>query len=95
MLGKFFGSEFGKGLVKGAATGFSKQFQDDIDRTKNNIDNLVVESYKGTVESKKEFDRFYKDNRKVVDQIVANLGGEEGANHPKAIDGAYSLINKG
>ena len=40
MLGKFFGSEFGKGLVKGAATGFSKQFQDDIDRTKNNIDNF-------------------------------------------------------
>jgi len=93
MLGKFFGSEFGKGLIAGAAEGFADQFQDDIDRTKDNVDRLVLESYKGGVESKKEFDKVYKENRKIVDQIVANLGGAEGADNPRAIDAAQGLIS--
>ena len=93
MLGKFFGSEFGKGLVAGAAEGFADQFQDDINRTKDNVDRLVIESYKGGVESKKEFDKVYKENRKIVDQIVANLGGAEGADNPRAIDAAQGLIS--
>ena len=93
MLGKFFGSEFGKGLVAGAAEGFADQFQDDINRTKDNVDRLVLESYKGGVESKKEFDKVYKENRKIVDQIVANLGGAEGADNPRAIDAAQGLIS--
>ena len=67
MLGKFFGSEFGKGFITGTAKGFEKGFADDIERTKDNVDRLVLESYKGGVESKKEFDRVYKDNRKIVD----------------------------
>ena len=93
MLGKFFGSEFGKGLVAGAAEGFAEGFEDDIDRTKDNVDRLVLESYKGGVESKKEFDRVYKDNRKIVDQIIANLGGAQGADNPRAIDAAQGLIS--
>ena len=93
MLGKLFSSEFGKGLIGGAAKGFEKGFADDIERTKNNVDNLVLESYKGAVESKKEFDRVYKDNRKIVDQIIANLGGEQGADNPDAIYAAQGLIN--
>ena len=44
------------------------------------MDNLVIESYKGAVEAKKEFDRVYKENRKIVDQIIANLGGERADN---------------
>lgn len=92
MLGKLFSSEFGKGLIAGTAKGFEKGFADDIERTKNNVDNLVLESYKGAVESKKEFDRVYKDNRKIVDQIIANLGGEQGADNPDAIYAAQGLI---
>ena len=45
-LGKALGldSEFGKGLIGGAATALDKGFQDDISRTKDNVDNLVLES---------------------------------------------------
>ena len=93
MLGKFFGSEFGKGLVAGAAKGFEKGFADDIERTKDNVDRLVLTSYEGGVEAKKEFDRVYKDNRKIVDQIIANLGGAQGADNPRAIDAAQGLIS--
>ena len=64
MLGKFFGSEFGKGLVAGAAEGFADQFQDDIDRTKDNVDRLVLESYKGGVAQKKKYDALFEDNKK-------------------------------
>ena len=93
MLGKFFGSEFGKGLVAGAAKGFEKGFADDIERTKDNVDRLVLTAYEGGVESKKEFDRVYKENRKIVDQIIANLGGAQGADNPRAIDAAQGLIS--
>ena len=93
MLGKFFGSEFGKGLVAGAAKGFEKGFADDIERTKDNVDRLILTAYEGGVESKKEFDRVYKDNRKIVDQIIANLGGAQGADNPRAIDAAQGLIS--
>ena len=93
MFGKIFGGEFGKGLTKGLAQGLEKSFADDIERTKNNVDNLVIESYKGQLEAKKEFDRVYKDNRKIVDQIIANLGGEQGADNPQAIIAAQGLIS--
>ncbi len=93
MFGKIFGGEFGKGLTKGLAQGLEKSFADDIERTKNNVDNLVIESYKGQLEAKKEFDRVYKENRKIVDQIIANLGGEQGADNPKAIVAAQGLIS--
>jgi len=93
MFGKIFGGEFGKGLVAGTARGLEKSFADDIERTKNNVDNLVIESYKGQLEAKKEFDRVYKDNRKIVDQIIANLGGEQGADNPQAIIAAQGLIS--
>ena len=92
MFGKLFGGEFGKGLVAGTASGLEKSFADDIERTKNNVDNLVIESYKGAVESKKEFDRVYKENRKIVDQIIANLGGDKGKDNPDAIVAAQGLI---
>jgi len=92
MLGKFFGSEFGKGLVAGAAKGFEKGFADDIERTKDNVDRLVLTAYEGGVESKKEFDKVYKENRKIVDKIIANLGGAQGADNPRAVDAAQGLI---
>ena len=92
MLGKFFGSEFGKGLVAGTAKGFEKGFADDIERTKDNVDRLVLTSYEGGVESKKEFDKVYKENRKIVDKIIANLGGAQGADNPRAVDAAQGLI---
>jgi len=92
LFSNLFGGEFAKGLVAGTAEGLEKGFADDIERTKNNVDNLVIESYKGAVESKKEFDRVYKENRKIVDQIIANLGGEQGADNPKAIVAAQGLI---
>ena len=92
LFSNLFGGEFGKGLVAGTAKGLEKGFADDIERTKNNVDNLVIESYKGAVESKKEFDRVYKENRKIVDQIIANLGGEQGADNPEAIVAAQGLI---
>ena len=45
LFSNLLGREFGKGLVTGTARGFEKGFaQDDIDRTKNNVDNLVLES---------------------------------------------------
>ena len=42
-LGKALGldSEFGKGLITGTASSLDREFQDDIKRTKDNIDNLV------------------------------------------------------
>ena len=93
LFSNLFGGEFGKGLVAGTAKGLEKGFADDIERTKNNVDNLVLESYKGAVESKKEFDRVYKENRKIVDQIIANLGGEQGADNKDAIYAAQGLIS--
>tara|TARA_R100000697_G_scaffold122498_1_gene152160 strand:+ start:139 stop:1551 length:1413 start_codon:yes stop_codon:yes gene_type:complete len=93
MLGKFFGSEFGKGLVAGAAEGFADQFQDDINRTKDNVDRLVLESYKGGVAQKKKYDALFEDNKKIVEQIAGNLGGDDGINHPMALEAAYGLIN--
>jgi len=92
LFSNLFGGEFAKGLVAGTAEGLEKGFADDIERTKNNVDNLVIESYKGAVESKKEFDRVYKENRKIVDQIIANLGGEQGADNKDAIYAAQGLI---
>ena len=92
LFSNLFGGEFAKGLVAGTAKGLEKGFADDIERTKNNVDNLVIESYKGAVESKKEFDRIYKENRKIVDQIIANLGGEQGADNKDAIYAAQGLI---
>ena len=93
LFSNLFGGEFAKGLVAGTAKGLEKSFADDIERTKNNVDNLVIESYKGQVEAKKEFDKTYKENRKIVDQIIANLGGEQGADNPDAIRAAQGLIS--
>ena len=91
-LGKALGldSEFGKGLIGGAATALDKGFQDDIRRTKDNIDNLTMESYKGGVEEKKRFDKELKENEKIIDRIAANLGGDQGVNHPQAYEATYS-----
>ena len=67
-LGKTLGlnSEFGKGLIGGLASSVDKGIQDDMKRTQDNVDNLVVETYKGAVENKKEFDKMYKDNKKLL-----------------------------
>ena len=61
-LGKSLGldTNFGKGLVGGVATSISTGIKEDRKRTQDNIDNLVVETYKGAVENKKEFDQMYK-----------------------------------
>jgi len=94
-LGKSLGlsSSFGEGLVAGFATSVDKGIQDDMKRTQDNVDNLVIETYKGAVESKKEFDKMYKENKKLVENIAANMGGEQGINHPQALQAAQTLIN--
>jgi len=94
MLGKFFGSEFGKGLITGTAKGFTKGFQDDIDRTKDNIDNLVKTSFSGALAQKKEFDADFKDNKKIVDEIIANLGGVDGNDAEDVLIAADGLVNQ-
>ena len=52
-LGKSLGlsSSFGQGLVGGFAKAVDVSIQDDMKRTQDNIDNLVIETYKGAVES--------------------------------------------
>ena len=94
-IGKALGlsGEFGKGLVGGLSSSLAEGFDDDMKRTKDNVDNLVIETYKGAVESKKEFDKMYKENKKVVENIAANMGGEQGINHPQALQAAQTLIN--
>jgi hypothetical protein len=94
-LGKSLGlsSSFGEGLVEGLATSVDKGIQDDMKRTQDNVDNLVLETYKGAVEGKKEFDKMYKENKKLVENIAANMGGEQGINHPQALQAAQTLIN--
>tara|TARA_B100000900_G_scaffold297537_1_gene256068 strand:- start:8902 stop:10395 length:1494 start_codon:yes stop_codon:yes gene_type:complete len=95
-LGKALGldSEFGKGLITGTASSLDREFQDDIKRTKDNIDNLVNISYQGAVEEKKRYDKQLKENKDIVDQIIANVGGDKGASHPRAVDAAQTLIKQ-
>ena len=94
-LGKSLGlsSSFGQGLATGLATSIDEGIKDDMKRTQDNIDDLVIETYKGAVESKKEFDKMYKENKKLVENIAANMGGEQGLNHPQALQAAQTLIN--
>jgi len=94
-LGKSLGlsSSFGKGLATGLATSIDEGIKDDMKRTQDNIDNLVIETYKGAVESKKEFDKMYKENKKLVENIASNLGGDQGVQHPQALQAAQTLIN--
>ena len=94
-LGKSLGldSEFGKGLVGGVANTLAEGIKDDRKRTQDNIDNLVTETYKGAVSSKKEFDKIYKENKKLVENIASNMGGEQGINHPLALQAAQTLID--
>ena len=94
-LGKSLGlsSSFGEGLVAGFATSVDKGIQEDMKRTQDNVDNLVIETYKGAVEGKKEFDKMYKENKKLVENIAANMGGDQGINHPQALQAAQTLIN--
>ena len=95
-LGKALGldSEFGKGLIRGTAEGFAEGFQDDIDRTKDNIDNLVQTSFKSGLSQKKEFDASFKDNKKIVDEIISNLGGIDGNNAEDVLLAADGLVNQ-
>ena len=95
-LGKALGldSEFGKGLIRGTAEGFAEGFQDDIDRTKNNIDNLVQTSFKSGLSQKKEFDASFKDNKKIVDEIISNLGGIDGNDAEDVLLAADGLVNQ-
>ena len=94
-LGKSLGldTDFGKGLIGGVAKSAAEGIREDRKRTQDNIDNLVIETYKGAVESKKEFDKMYKENKKIVENIAANMGGEQGIKHPQALQAAQTLIN--
>ena len=94
-LGKSLGlnRQFVEGLAGGFASSVDKGIQEDMKRTQDNVDNLVIETYKGAVESKKEFDKMYKENKKLVENIAANMGGEQGINHPQALQAAQTLIN--
>ena len=95
-LGKALGldSEFGKGLVTGTARGFTKSFQDDIDRTKNNIDNMVQTSFKTGLSEKKRYDAEVKENLEIVEQIISNLGGTEGNLGKDVLLAADGLVNQ-
>ena len=95
-LGKSLGldTDFGKGLIGGIAKSAAEGIREDRKRTQDNIDNLVIETYKGAVESKKDFDKMYKENKKVIENIAANMGGDEGINHPDALRAAQTLINQ-
>ena len=95
-LGKALGldSEFGKGLVTGTARGFTKSFQDDIDRTKNNIDNMVQTSFKTGLSEKKRYDAEVKENLEIVEQIISNLGGTEGNLGKDVLLAANGLVNQ-
>ena len=95
-LGKSLGldTNFGKGLVGGIAKSAAEGIREDRKRTQDNIDNLVVESYKGQVERKKEYDNMYKENKKLVEEIMTNMGGSEGMKAPLAPVAAQSLINQ-
>ena len=95
-LGKALGldSEFGKGLVAGTAKGLDVGFKDQIKRTKDNIDNLVNVSYQGAVEDQKRYNKDLKNNKETIDQIIANVGGDKGASHPRAVDAAQTLIKQ-
>jgi len=94
-LGKALGlnKQFAEGLVGGFAKSVDVGIQEDMKRTQDNIDNLVIETYKGAVESKKEFDKMYKENKKLVENIASNLGGDQGVQHPQALQAAQTLIN--
>ena len=94
-LGKALGlnKQFTEGLVGGFAKSVDVGIQEDMKRTQDNIDNLVIETYKGAVESKKEFDKMYKENKKLVENIASNLGGDQGVQHPQALQAAQTLIN--
>ena len=63
-LGKSLGldTDFGKGLIGGVAKSAAEGIREDRKRTQDNIDNLVIETYRGAVESKKDFDKMYKEN---------------------------------
>ena len=95
-LGKSLGldTDFGKGLIGGIAKSAAEGIREDRKSTQDNIDNLVIETYKGAVESKKDFDKMYKENKKVIENIAANMGGDEGINHPDALRAAQTLINQ-
>jgi hypothetical protein len=88
------GGEGGKGFVTGLATSLTKGFDDDMKRTKDNVDNLVLESYKGGRTEKLRFDKEYKENETIIKQIASTIGGADGVKHPQAYDGAQFLISK-
>lgn len=70
LFSNLFGGEFAKGLVTGTAKGLERGFADDIERTKNNVDNLVIESYKGAVESKKNLTEYIKRTEKLLIRLL-------------------------
>ena len=95
-IGKALGlsGEFGKGLVGGFSSSLAEGFDDDMKRTKDNVDNLVLESYKGGRTEKVRFDKEYKENEELIKQIAGNVGGADGVKHPQAYDAAQALIAK-
>ena len=95
-IGKALGlsGEFGKGLVGGLSSSLAEGFDDDMKRTKDNVDNLVLESYKGGRTEKLRFDKEYKENEELIKQIAGNVGGADGVKHPQAYDAAQALIAK-
>ena len=42
---------------------------------------------------KKKYDALIEDNKKIVEQIAGNLGGDDGINHPMALEATDGLIN--
>ena len=95
-LGKALGldSEFGKGLIAGTATGFAEGFEDDIKRSKDNVDNLLAISYKGAVADKKRRDQELKANKEIIDEIVGNLSVSQSKDKQSVLEATRGLIDK-
>ena len=95
-IGKSLGldSSFGQGLVEGLATSVDKGIQSDMKRTQDNIDDLSKVAFQSGLAEKKRFEKELKENREIVEEIAANMGGSQGIKAPLAPVAAQSLITQ-
>jgi len=95
-LGKALGldREFTLGLIEGGAKAVDREIQSDMKATQKNIDDLTKIAFESTATDKKRFEKELKENTKLVEEIVANMGGAEGINNPLAPVAAHSLISQ-
>ena len=95
-LGKALGldREFSLGFVEGVTKSIDRGIQSDMKATQKNIDDLTKIAFESTATDKKRFEKELKENTKLVEEIVANMGGADGMNNPLAPVAAQSLISQ-